>query len=96
MKFEEVQPKKVEKELLPKIINRIFSVCKADQHFPLRDKIDHVDNQILILKSKLKKQNDLFEQSRQLTKELDERMNVLDDRNESLKERLIEALGSEL
>ena len=96
MKFEEVEAKKVTKELLPKIINRIFAVCKTDQHFPLREQIGQVDNQILILKSKLIKQTKLYDQSRTLTKELDERMRVLEDRNTGLKEQLLEALGSEL
>lgn len=96
MEFKETEPKKVTKELLPKIINRIFSVCKTDRHFPLKEQIGHVDNSILILKSKLIKQNNLFEQSRTLTKELDERIRILDDRNASLKENLLESLGSEL
>jgi hypothetical protein len=96
MKFEEIEPKKVEKELLPKIINRIFAVCKADQHFPLKEQISEVDNQILILKSKLIKQTKLFDQSKTLTKELDERIRILEDRNSGLKEQLLESLGSEL
>ena len=96
MKFEETTPKKVTKELLPKIINRIFAVCKTDQHFPLREQIGDVDNSILILKSKLIKQDKLFKQSKNLTKELDERIRILDDRNNGLKEQLLESLGSEL
>jgi len=96
MKFEEVEPKKATKELLPKIINRIFSVCKTDQHFPLKEQIGHIDNQILILKSRLIKQNNLFEQSRILTQELDERIRILEERNSGLKEQLLESLGSEL
>ena len=96
MKFEETEPKKVTKELLPKIINRIFAVCKTDEHFPLREQIGHIDNSILILKSKLIKQDKLFKQSKNLTKELDERIRILDDRNNGLKEQLLESLGSEL
>jgi hypothetical protein len=96
MKFEETEPRRTTKELLPKIIGRIFAVCKTDQHFPLKEQINHVDNSILILKSKLIKQNKLYEQSRTLTKELDERTRILEDRNSTLKEQLLESLGSEL
>jgi hypothetical protein len=96
MKFEEKETKKVTKELLPQIIARIFSVCKADRNFPLREQINQVDNRILILKNKLEKQNALFRQSKRLTQELDERIDILDGRNENLKEVLLEALGSEL
>lgn len=96
MKFEETEPRKTTKELLPKIISRIFAVCKTDQHFPLKEQINQVDNSILLLKSKLIKQTKLYEQSRTLTKELDERTRIIEDRNSTLKEQLLESLGSEL
>lgn len=96
MKFEEVQKRKVSKEMLPQVVNRIFSICKTDTNFPLREQINHLDNHILIVKSKIKKQARLFRQSQKLTHELNERLTILEDRNANTKERLLESLGSEL
>lgn len=96
MKFEEIEKRKVSKEMLPQVVNRIFSVCKADTNFPLREQINHIDNHMLILKSKIKKQNRLFKQSQKLAHELNERLTILEDRNANAKERLLESLGSEL
>jgi septal ring factor EnvC (AmiA/AmiB activator) len=96
MKFSKVNQKQVSKEMLPRVINRIFSICKTDKNFPLRDQIGRVDVQIEAVKQKIRKQNDLFKQSKQLTHNLNERLNMLEQRNADLKERLIESLGSEL
>jgi len=96
MKFSKANPKQVNKEMLPQVINRIFSICKTDKNFPLREQIGNIDTQIHSVKEKIKKQNDLFKQSRQLTYSLNERLTMLEQRNADLKERLIESLGSEL
>ncbi len=96
MKFEEVDQMKVNKEMLPQVVNRIFSICKTDTNFPLKEQIGVVDRQILIMKDKIRKQQSLFKQSQRLTHELNERLNILEDRNENAKERLLESLGSEL
>jgi len=96
MKFQNGNQKKVSKEMLPQIVNRIFSICKADDNFPLREQIGTIDARILFIKKKIKKQNDLFKQSQQLTHDLHERLNIQEDRNGNLKERLLESLGSEL
>jgi septal ring factor EnvC (AmiA/AmiB activator) len=96
MKFEEVEVKKDNKEMLPQIVNRIFSICKTDKNFPLKEQIERVEKKMTFLKHKIKKQNDLFKQSQQLTYQLDERLNILEDQNANLKEKLLESLGSEL
>ncbi len=96
MKFEEVGQKKVNKEMLPRVVNRIFAICKTDTNFPLKEQIGVVDRQILIMKVKIRKQYSLFKQSQKLTHDLNERLNILEDRNANMKERLIESLGSEL
>ena len=90
MKFEEVNQKKVDKEMLPQVISRIFSICKSDTNFPLREQISEIDRNILAIKRKIKKQ------SQNLGHELNERLSILEDRNAGLKEKLLESLGSEL
>jgi len=82
--------------MLPQIVNRIFSICKNDSSFALREKITDVDEDISVLKEKIIRQNHLFKQSKKLTFDLNERIQILEDRNISLKERLLESLGSEL
>jgi len=96
MKFEEVNQKKVDKEMLPQVISRIFSICKSDTNFPLREQISEIDRNILAIKRKIKRQTDLFKQSQNLGHELNERLSILEDRNAGLKEKLLESLGSEL
>jgi septal ring factor EnvC (AmiA/AmiB activator) len=96
MKFEEVKQKKINKEMLPQVISRIFSICKTDKNFPLREQIGEVDRKISAIKRKIIKQSDLFKQSKELGHALNERLNILEDRNAGLKERLLESLGSEL
>lgn len=96
MKFQKRNQKKVNKEMLPQIVNRIFSICKTDSNFPLREQIGSIDREISFFKDKIRKQNDLFKQSKQLTHDLHERLNILEERNANLKERLLESLGSEL
>lgn len=96
MKFEVVESKQANKELLPQVLNRIFAICKTDKNFPLKEQLKEVDAEILSLKKKILKQNELFQQSKQLAHNLDERLSMLESRNAGLKERLLESLGSEL
>jgi peptidoglycan hydrolase CwlO-like protein len=96
MKIVEVKSNKVSKEMLPQVVNRIFSICKTDKNFPLREQISSADEEISFLKEKIKKQNDLFKQSQKLTHELNQRIDMLEERNRDLKEKLLETLGSEL
>lgn len=96
MNFEEVTQRKVSKEMLPQVINRIFAICKTDKNFPLREQISEIDVDIRAIKRKLIKQSGLFKQSQELGHELNERLNILEERNMALKERLLENLGSEL
>ena len=62
----------------------------------MREQIGEIDSNILSIKRKLIKQSKLFKQSQNLAHELNERLNLLEDRNAGLKERLLESLGSEL
>lgn len=96
MKFREPKFNKVNKEMLPQVVGRIFSICKTDKNFPLKEQMTGVDKEVSFLKEKIKKQNDLFKQSQQLTHELNERITVLENRNQELKEKLLDTLGSEL
>ena len=47
-------------EQLPQIIQRIFSVCKADPSFPLKDQMNKIEGEISVIRAKLIKQEALL------------------------------------
>jgi len=84
------------KELLPQILLRIFSVCKTDPNFPLKDRIKEVEGEVGALKYKLKTQIKLLEKSSSIRMDLQKRVEVLEQKNFDMKSRLLEELGSEI
>ena len=84
------------KELLPQILLRIFSVCKTDPNFPLKDRIKEVEGEVGALKYKLKTQIELLEKSSSIRMDLQKRVEVLEQKNFDMKSRLLEELGSEI
>ena len=96
MKIEISGRRKVNKEMLPQIIERIFSVCKADPNFPMREKIEAVEDTLGMLDSKIKRQEKLFLKGLEMKKEVARQIGILSSSNIEAKERLIESLGSEL
>lgn len=81
-------------EQLPQIIQRIFSVCKADPSFPLKDQMKRIEGEISVVRAKLIKQEALLRKSRKAKNDLSERVKGLIDKNSDLKEQLLEELGS--
>lgn len=96
MKIEILEQKKNSQEKLPQIVNRIFSICRADPNFPLKNEMENVDNRIQEIKEKINKQNDLLKQSSELKKDFLQRIEVLDDSNSRTQLQLLENLGSDL
>ena len=96
MKIEYPEKKHISKELLPQIVERIFAICKNDQHFPLKTKMTNIDEQISLIHNQMSKQDKLLSQSKELTSNLVTRMTNLKQSNQEMREQLIEALGSEL
>jgi len=83
-------------EKLPQIVNRIFSVCKTDPNFPLKNELEDVDDRVEDLEMKIAKQDDLLKQSGELKKDFIQRIEILDDSNSRTQIQLLESLGSEL
>lgn len=96
MKIEIFDFKVSHKELLPQIIDRIFSICRNDPNFKLKDEMEIVENRMESLRQKIKKQEDLLTQSNQLSKDLIQRIEILENQNERKQTELLELLGSEL
>ena len=83
------------KEMLPQVIQRIFSVCKADPNFPLKHKIKNVDGKVSSLKAKVMKQLEIARRSKKTRDELVERISDLEDRNQEIKDELLDFLRGE-
>lgn len=84
------------KELLPQIVERIFAVCKTDGNFPLKAKMSTLDDQIVVMKKQIAKQDKLINDSKNLSSNIISRLTNLRNSNQSLRDKLLEQLGSEL
>ncbi len=84
------------KELLSQVLLRIFSVCKTDPGFPLKEKLIEIEGEIDSLKTKLIKQDSLLTQSSNIRQDLDIRIKGIEEKNFDIKSRLLEELGSEV
>ena len=96
MKIEIFENKESNRELLPQIMDRIFAVCKNDPNFQLKDEMEIVENRTTSLKQKIEKQDVLLSQSNLLSKDLLQRIEVLENQNERKQTELLEALGSDI
>jgi len=84
------------KELLPQVVERIFAICKTDSNFPLKNKMTDVDDNLNSIQKQINKQDRLIEQSKGLTSNIVNRLTNLRKSNQELRDRLLDALGSEL
>jgi len=95
MKIDKLDSKNNPIELLPQIIDRIFSICKLDPSFQLKDELEIVENKKLSLQHKIDKQNDLFKQSEKMKEDVLQRIEIIAHQNEQKQAELLEAIGSE-
>ena len=86
----------INNESLPKILTRIFAVCKEDPNFNLREQIEDVENSIIFLETKLNSNGKLLDEADEILETLKKRVDNLEQRNFETKSRLLEELGSEL
>lgn len=84
------------KELLPQVLLRIFSVCKTDPNFPLKDNIREIEGKVNVLQHKLRRQTSLLDKSTDIQTNLQKRINILEQKNFDMKSKLLEELGSEI
>lgn len=96
MKIEIFKSENTHRELLPQIVDRIFSVCRNDPNFQLKDEMEIVENRMTSLRQKIEKQVELLTQSNELSKDLMQRLDVLEDQNERKQMELLESLGSDI
>jgi septal ring factor EnvC (AmiA/AmiB activator) len=96
VKIEFPEKKNISKEMLPHIVERIFAICKTDRNFPLKQKMNSIDDQIKRLQQKINKQENLLLQSKQLNNNILSRLSNLKNSNQELRDKLLESLGSDL
>lgn len=84
------------KEMLPQVLLRIFSICKNDPNFPLKDQLKTIEMEVGSLQDKLRRQMSLHEKSIDIRKDLQKRIDTLDQRNYEMKSRLLDELGSDV
>jgi len=96
LKIELLEYTEPKKALLPEIVNRIFSICKNDEYFPIKKEMRVAEDIVEELEKKKENQGAILIQSTELKKNLDERLHLLSENNFQLKSRLLETLGSEL
>lgn len=96
MKIELPEKKPISKELLPQIVERIFSICKNDENFHLKVKMTKIDDNVDSILNNDRKQDALLSQSKELSRNLLTRINNLRRVNQETRDRLLESLGSEL
>lgn len=82
------------KEMLPQVLLRIFSICKTDPNFPLKDQLKSIEGEVSSLQTKLQRQISLHEKSIGIRKDLQKRIDVLEQKNYDTKSRLLDELGS--
>ena len=78
------------------IVTRIYSICKTDPSFHLKEDIQDIEKYETTLKNKIEKQDDLLERSKGIKNDVLKRISSLEDKNIDLKNTLLERLGSEL
>lgn len=96
MKIEKIDNKNNTKEHLPQIVERIFAICKNDQHFHLSKEMEIAENKIDLLTQKNHRHNNLLKQSKLLKNDLKQRLETIENQNEKKKIELLELLGSYL
>lgn len=82
------------REQLPQILMRIFSICKADSSFPLKEKFNDVEVDVDSLEQQITRKKQLLAQTIALRDDLSKRLQRLRQENFELKSRLLEELGS--
>lgn len=95
MKIEKVTPT-YSQEALPQIVKRIFAVCKNDPSFNSKDELQIVEHKISSLEQKIKRQEELLEQSITIENDFKKRIKILDEQNEQKQIELLENLGSSI
>lgn len=81
-------------EFLSLVFSEIFMICSEDKEFKNSNKIE-LSSKIKELENRISKQNEILSKADDLKKNINSKSSALEDENQTLKERLLEMLGSE-
>lgn len=96
MKVTVLEEKKIKTEDIPQIIHRIFSICKQDHSFPYKKESEQLDKEVENLKKKIKTKEDVIKKALTFEAQMKKRFVDIQEKNLSLREKILEALGSSL
>lgn len=96
MNVEIIGQKNVSEKTIPEVIDRIFSICKVDPNFPLKNKVESIEFTIESMRRKIVKQGELFKKAKGMEQDITKRIAILDDDNFVKKANILESLGSEI
>lgn len=99
MNIEKINPMKETKtntSFLSEISSQIFAVCKEDPNFDNQFKLNSIEIQLKKIKIKIIKQDDLLNKSKKIEEGFNKRFQILENKLDVKREKLLESLGSEL
>ena len=82
--------------LIPTVIDHIFTICKEDSSFDISNDIKSIDKKIIYADKKISKQKSLTEQASNIKKDLSKKIKRIDDESFKIKYRILETLGSDI
>lgn len=83
-------------ELIPTVIDHIFTICKEDKNFNINERIEKIDGRLDQAKIQISKHKKLLNQSNKIKQSLLEKIKRIDDESFKIKYKVLETLGSEL
>ena len=83
-------------DMIPTVIDHIFTICKEDKNFKISSDIEKIDKKLTRVNKKITKQKSLVEQSENLKTNLLNKIKRIDDESFKIKYKVLETLGSEL
>jgi len=83
-------------DIIPNVIDHIFTICKEDKNFNIESNVKIIDKKITEINKKISKQKFLIEKSNDIKNDLLKKIKRLDDESFKIKYKVLEILGSEL
>lgn len=81
---------------IPVIMSEIISICKEDKVLFDNKNLDNIEKEISDIDFKINKQQSLIMQSEELNKDIESKLNLLENEIYSIRTTLLEELGSEI
>ena len=84
------------KELISNIVGAVFSISKLDKKFQVSEKVKIEETEILKIREKIKKQNEVLERISSLKNSLSKKVSYLRSENLNFRDKMLSKLGVEI